>query len=175
MTSNRAMNSKKKARNDQKLLELKQKQLNWLNEMKETRSVSRGQPEIAAALEKPTSIATENWYGLNSKLKKLDITDCPICEKPMLSPHLAIPCGHSFCQACLTSKLPKCGVCFNPVQGNVPNLALQQVLDSRRIAESTVDFDQDPSHVAKQFSCLTLDTEINYRALKADANYSKRN
>ncbi|KAH6565480.1 hypothetical protein BASA50_003669 [Batrachochytrium salamandrivorans] len=69
---------------------------------------------------------------------------CPICSQMINLPVLAIPCGHSFCRECLVTHIKNaqerfyaalCKCCNTPIQGHVPNLTLQQALNSLTYSE----------------------------------------
>eukprot|EP01065_Artemidia_motanka_P005260 TRINITY_DN12545_c0_g1_i1.p1 TRINITY_DN12545_c0_g1~~TRINITY_DN12545_c0_g1_i1.p1 ORF type:complete len:292 (+),score=92.25 TRINITY_DN12545_c0_g1_i1:56-877(+) len=62
---------------------------------------------------------------------------CPVCYDVMLppdaSPHMCVPCGHTFCERCLqrlckhSGRGAPCPVCRAPVQTTVPNHSLRCV------------------------------------------------
>lgn len=183
-----------------KVFELKKLQQKWIAEMKISKSSSAQQ--ISAIPSKPSplnqvslpcaesvpnivnkvDILTDNWCQMSQKStdninsQQNNLTTCKICMSQLSSPHVVVPCGHSFCEKCLVSRLEKlntCANCHNPIQGHFPNVALSELLrrsqqplnsnikcppDLKNINVSDpmsvltgLDFDQDPSDIAKQY------------------------
>ncbi|KAI8910341.1 hypothetical protein EDD86DRAFT_265941 [Gorgonomyces haynaldii] len=123
-----------------KINALREQQRKWMSEMqleKKTPSQSRQQTPIPPIVEKKqVDIITDNWYELDTAPKSSDaLLSCPICKSNMTKPHIVIPCGHSFCEACLEihkAKTNQCHVCLNPMQGDFLNRALEQLLAQQR-------------------------------------------
>ena len=142
-----------------KIQALKQLQKKWISEMH--MEANQGTSEAVPAPEPVTKkdsadIVAENWYTVQQQgPSQTQAITCPMCHQTMTNPQLAVPCGHSFCEACLKSKSKSCHVCCNPIQAFFPNVALQQVLANKPALEQSVsslslDFDQDPRDLANK-------------------------
>ena len=73
-------------------------------------------------------------------------TMCAICFEIMLEPKTVIPCGHSFCKACLEQQQTECAECRGPIHGNVTCLSLQNLIGDLVEVAATKDipiFDKD--------------------------------
>lgn len=61
---------------------------------------------------------------------------CPLCEKlmtgPRHTPMAAIPCGHTYCQACLRD-CKKCPTCQTVVKSTAVNTVMQQIISDFKV------------------------------------------
>lgn len=61
---------------------------------------------------------------------------CPLCEKlmtgPRHTPMAAIPCGHTYCQACLRD-CKKCPTCQTVVKSTAVNTVIQQIITDFKV------------------------------------------
>mmetsp|Transcript_17145 Transcript_17145/g.47018 ORF Transcript_17145/g.47018 Transcript_17145/m.47018 type:complete len:368 (-) Transcript_17145:219-1322(-) len=53
---------------------------------------------------------------------------CPVCLDIMVKPTSLVPCGHSFCQACLKGH-SECSVCRSGIQSTILPFALEQAIE----------------------------------------------
>lgn len=75
------------------------------------------------------SVQEDNDSGIASH-------SCPLCEKlmtgPRHTPMAAIPCGHTYCQACLRD-CKKCPTCQTVVKSTAVNTVIQQIITDFKV------------------------------------------
>lgn len=90
----------------------------------------------------------------NSLMKELASHTCPICYNLMASsqhaPTLLFPCGHSFCEQCITShcdthRREHCPVCREPIKSRAVNYALQQIIQAYAVRQGFIDGSSGPA------------------------------
>lgn len=148
---------------------VKTQQLKWIK----NHSSGVDLPESGKTMMSSSEISMNNWGEVSSRVAKSgfqsnfkssptrpDPSVCRKCYGTLKSPTMLIPCGHSFCKACLDSSISKCPECLVEFLHKVPNLALEEVLKSSKLesrqsqlsfAASVPDFDQEPAELLQKY------------------------
>ena len=87
---------------------------------------------------------------------------CPLCEKlmsgPRHTPMAAIPCGHTFCQACLRD-CKKCPTCQTVVKSTAVNTVIQQIISDFKMQkekERLQKLEEQTRQYVEEYQSLTL-------------------
>ena len=87
---------------------------------------------------------------------------CPLCREQMTGPRhvplAAIPCGHTFCQACLRD-CKKCPTCQTVIRSTAVNTVLQQIITdfkAQKEKERLQKLEEQARHYVEEYQSLAL-------------------